>query len=388
MALGEGPPPQGQGALIGVLLVIGSLDRGGAELQLLGLARRLDRRTFAPRIVCLTHAGTEHAAAAAAGIAVDVLAPPDGTRLPWAHWIEGLVRLARQWKIGVVHGFIFPTYSLTAIAAVLAGARSIAGVRSLGLGPEQRFPLSLLERFGNRLTDCAVANSEAVRRSLIDRDPGVAARCRVIYNGVGLPTASPEPWQSPARKTLGLNTKHLAITVIANFHPYKGHRHVLDAHAALLKTHPHARLLFAGHGHEENNLRCRASALGVAESVHFLGSTTEIESLLDASDVVVHASSQEGFPNATLQAMAMGRPVIATRVGGIPEQVVDGTTGLLVDPGHTAGIVSALQRLAEDETLRLSLGAAGRARARDVFSWERMTAAYAGLYTEMAEASA
>ncbi len=371
--------------MINVCLVIGSLDRGGAELQVLALAQRLDRRRVRPRIVCLSHAGADHPRAAAAGVSVDVLTPPPNVKQPLVFWIRRLAALIRAAKVDIVHGFIFPTYSVTAVAARLARARAISGVRSLGLGPERQFPLTWFEKFGNRLTDCAVANSEAVRQALISRDPRIAPRCRVIHNGVDVAPGGADPSTSAARPALGLDAADLVIAVIANFHAYKGHTDILEVHAQLVKSHPHAVLLLAGSGREEGDLRALADRVGISARVRFLGQTDGVLDLLEASDILLHASRQEGFPNAILQAMAAGRPVVATRVGGVSEQVVSGTTGLLVEAGDRPAMLAALRELADAPGRRAAMGAAGRERAASLFSWDRAIAAHEALYEEIAQ---
>lgn len=207
-----------------------------------------------------------------------------------------------------------------------------------------------------------------MRRSLIGRDPRIADRCRVIYNGVGLPAATMEPGRSPARASLNLQPEDLVVSAVANFRHYKGHRDVLDAYATLRRTSPRARLLLAGGGPEEANLNRHRNDPGRLRYRAPRVSPGRLSQLDPAGD-------------------GHGPPRRSDTGGGVPEQVVEGTTGLLVEPGDTAALAMALGRLASDARLRLEMGAAGRARAAESFSWERMIASYSNLYTEIAATS-
>jgi glycosyltransferase involved in cell wall biosynthesis len=169
--------------------------------------------------------------------------------------------------------------------------------------------------------------------------------------------------------------------MVANLIPYKGHDVVLDALARLADP-PSLRL--AGGGAERDRLATRAAELGLAGRVEFLGAVAGAEHLWAAAQFGVLASFQEGLPNAVLEAMASGVPVVATAVGGVPELVDDGVTGLVVPPGDPAALAGAIDALAGDAALRVRLGAAAR-QAAGAYSWARCTDAHLRLYTEVAE---
>jgi len=147
--------------------------------------------------------------------------------------------------------------------------------------------------------------------------------------------------------------------------------------------------VLAGDGPERARLAARAHELGIAPATHFLGTRADKAELLEACDVFALASRSEGLGVAALEAMACRRPVVATRVGGLAEAVVDGRTGLLVAPGDPAALAAALRTLRDDPELRARLGAAGPRRLEEGFAAEQMVRAYEALYREvLAEAPA
>jgi glycosyltransferase involved in cell wall biosynthesis len=314
----------------------------------------------------------------ATGVSVYSLNPPG----PWVHRIRALQRVFVEEAIDIAHGFTFPTYTLVAVAAARSGRPAVvAGVRSLGLELEHRWPFSWFERLGNRMTHRIVANAEAVKEALVRRDPVVRPKVSVIHNGIDV-----EAYRTPVdaaafRTEMGMQDFEFMILMVANLIEYKGHHEMLQAYAEFRRRRPQARLVLAGTGPCESALRRKAHELGIAAHVSFLGRRSDVPRLLAAADVVVLASHQEGFPNAILEAMAAGKPVVATRVGGVPEQVEDGVTGYLTEPRDVAGMVHALERIAADPEGRLRMGAQARLRAADRFSWGVIVGQYQDLYT-------
>jgi glycosyltransferase involved in cell wall biosynthesis len=154
---------------------------------------------------------------------------------------------------------------------------------------------------------------------------------------------------------------------------------------ALLEQVPHTHLLIAGAGDLEDYLRDLALEFGVAERVHVLGARKDVPALMHAIDVFAMPSIWEGFGIVLLEAMAAGRPIVASRVATIPEVVVDGETGVLVPPGAPSALAQALGTLARDAARAKRLGEAGRERLRRQFSIEKMVGDTETLYRELLE---
>lgn len=146
---------------------------------------------------------------------------------------------------------------------------------------------------------------------------------------------------------------------------------------------PDARVVIAGRGQEEENLLRLASELGITERVHLLGLRDDIERVLAAADVFVQPSLSEGLPLAILEAMAAGRPIVATRVGGVAEAVVHGETGLLIEPAAPEELTSVLKELLAAPERLEAMGKAARMRAEAEFSVRAMAERYAEIYGEL-----
>jgi len=170
------------------------------------------------------------------------------------------------------------------------------------------------------------------------------------------------------------------VTVVGSLYPVKGHRYLLEAVPQIVKTCPSTVFLFAGRGDCETALREQARTLGLEARVRFLGLRQDVPTLLELGDVFVQPSLSEGLSIAILEAMAAARPVVTTRVGGNPELVVEGETGLLVEPADAAGLASAVTRILADPAEGRRLGANGLARVRSRFSIETMVAQYEQIY--------
>jgi glycosyltransferase involved in cell wall biosynthesis len=204
----------------------------------------------------------------------------------------------------------------------------------------------------------------------------------VVHNGIPLaPVPDPSDTRerrSKARAELGLPPDGALAVAVGNLYPVKSHATLVAA----LAQAPGLRAAIAGRGEEEARLREQALALGVADRLHLLGLRDDIDRVLRAGDVFVHPSRLEGLPLAILEAMSAGLPVVASRVGGIPEAVVDGETGVLVPTGDPAALAGALRHVLGTPGFASALGAAGRARAERLFSVEAMVSAYRRLYGE------
>jgi glycosyltransferase involved in cell wall biosynthesis len=206
--------------------------------------------------------------------------------------------------------------------------------------------------------------SEAQRR-VYQRAAGVKAeRIQTCRHGVDTAVFRPDPAaRERLRATLGLEPGALVFAVVALLRPGKGHADLLHALARVRLRAPAVRVLAAGDGVERPRLEALAAGLGVADLVRFLGARSDVPALLAASDAYVHPSLAEALPTSVLEAMAVGLPVVATDVGGVPEIVAHERTGLLVPAGRPDRLADAMLRLT-DPALRVAMGAAGRAWAQ------------------------
>jgi glycosyltransferase involved in cell wall biosynthesis len=208
----------------------------------------------------------------------------------------------------------------------------------------------------------------------------------VIHDSVDVDRFAPDGDKRSAKRALGYGPDDLLVAQVGQLCGIKGQQVLLAAAARARRSCPRARFVFCGEGPAEAEIRSQAWALGLAEAVKLLGFREDVRPVLAAADVVAMPSFQEGLGVAVLEAMAMGVPVVASRVGGLPEAVPDGETGLLVPPGDERELAEALLRLLADAGLRASMGTRGRELVERQFGRNMMVETIERLYRELAPA--
>jgi glycosyltransferase involved in cell wall biosynthesis len=374
-----------------IIYVIGSLNVGGAERHLAQVLPRLNRKHWAPTVYCITERGELAEDLQRVGIPVicSTARPPQ----PANSRARRLVRIAaatlkltstmRTLRPAIAHFFLPGAYLLGAPASLMARIPiRIMSRRSLS-NYQQNVPLSaMIERRLHPWMTAVLGNSLSVVRQLRDNEGVALDRLGLIYNGL-----DNDPFRIPLRRndvraSLGIRPDALTFVIVANLIPYKGHR---DLIAAFGKAHPRLpagwRLLVVGRDDGIGaKLRDQAASLGIAENVIFLGSRRDVPDILRSADIGVSASHQEGFSNAILESMAAALPTIATNVGGNPEAIVDGETGLIVAPRDLAQMQEAIERLASDTGLRAMMGQEASRRIEQHFGLDTCVARYEELY--------
>jgi glycogen synthase len=222
------------------------------------------------------------------------------------------------------------------------------------------------------ITACSTAVLEKTRQQV----PGITSRSSVIPNALQMPELPPA--------TLVFDPPRLLC--VGRLVPDKGFDLALEAFAAVLRRFPSARLIVAGDGPARPDLEARADELGIRRAVEFLGwvDPEAVAALMNRASLVVMPSRQEPFGLVALQAAQLGRPIVATRVGGLPEVVLHDETGLLVPTDDPSALASAISSLLSEPERARQLGAAARGRASTVFDWDRCANAYADLYQRLA----
>ncbi len=290
--------------------------------------------------------------------------PMEGT------WDLASVRVLRAFlkreKIQVVHAHKGRAHSL-ALMAILGLSPPPVLVANRGV----TFPLSFWNKWKYILpwTAGVVAVSESVKGVL--KDSGVPpSKIRVIYGGVDVERFSPMDREEACR-SLGLDPALDYVAMVAHFRPWKGHRILARAVETLAPSFPRLKVLLAGktRGKTYKSFRALLRDMGLEERFLFLGYREDVELVINASHFLVGPSLEgEGLPGVFREAMACGRPVVASRVAGAPEVVMPGETGLLVPPGDPLALAQAMARLLEDEDLRKAMGDRGRRMVVDRFS--------------------
>jgi glycosyltransferase involved in cell wall biosynthesis len=339
-----------------IAIVIGSLGRGGSERQIVNFVQAAHPDHADVVVVCLQEEGELAWEVRAAGARVMALGFNGVRDSPLPALLRLLLVLHTE-KPDVVYALLFWGYSLALPATALAAPRAIriAGRRSLPEFDTPAHPLLLpLRSLADRLTDAVVANSDEVRTAWARVSPTLASKIRVIPNGVVLPDVS--------RQRTTPSSERPSVICVANLIAYKGHGTLVEAAAYVSRRMPAWSLLLVGEGPERQSIEEEIARRGLADVITLLGRRDDVGSLLRRADVAVLPSYTEGLPNAVLEAMAYGVPVVATNVGGTRSLLATGA-GIIVPPRDARALASALERMLSDPELRARAGREGRAIA-------------------------
>ncbi len=368
-----------KGVKIRVLEILPTLKRAGAERMAVSLARRLDASRFETGVVSLydAFAGGLEPELEVAGVPVWHLGKRPGLDI---RMIPRLRRVLREFAPAVIHTHSYVLrYSLPAGLATRRAAM-VHTVHNLA-AKETDFTGRLLHRlvFGRRVA--AVAVGEEVGRSY--REWYGAQPEAIIRNGIDTAAFRRPGTRRRWRAEHGFQDGDFLVVSVGRLDPQKNPLGMIDAFAKAFRDDRRGQLLLAGDGSLREAGERRAAERGVGARVHFLGMQAEVADVLAASDVFALASDWEGTPLAVMEAMAAGLPVVATAVGGVPELVSDGETGLLTLSGDMLAFAEALARLAGDAELRVAMANAAQVRS-ERFSVDAMVAAYAALFERLA----
>ena len=363
------------------LRVVTLVDRptvtGGAERLAVQVAARLDRDRF-ESILCASRRTDEpllDRELAEAG--VEVLALDRRSKLDLGAWRPLVRRLS---EVDVVHAHMFGSNVWGTVLGRLKRVPVV--VAHEHTWSFQGRPLRrLLDReVVARFADAFIAVAEEDRRKMIEVEGVDPDTIRLIPNGI----PDPEPGDGAlVRRELGIAEDAPVIGVVCELRAQKALEVLFAAAAQLRQELPGLRVLVAGDGPERENLEQEARRLELDGTVQLLGIRRDVPALLDALDVAVLSSDYEGSPLSVMEYMAAGKPVVSTRVGGVPELVEDGVHGLLVEPRDPAALAAAIERLLRDPAEARRLGEQGRERQQRELSLDAMVRRVEDLYEEL-----
>lgn len=381
----RGPYPENLVTTVRILNVVPTLMCGGTEHQFMALGRLLDRTRFDLEFACLRKWGpfVEELA--------DRKIPLQEYQVSTFRSVQALAQQARLARhisrrgIQIVHAYNFYGNVFAIPPARLVAPVVIASIRDRA--PYLTAMQKRVQRYACQFADCVLVNADAVRDWLIGEGYN-PANIVVIRNGVDLSRFDGPPEDQRIRQEFGFSPDTPLVTVVSRLTRLKGIENFLEAAAALTPRYPDARFLIVGETSPHDRpylkeLTDLAERLGVADRVTFTGLRSDVAALLASATVAVMPSLNEALSNVLLESMAAGAPVVATRVGGTPEALIDGETGLLVEPGDSAAIATAVARLLDDRELATRLGRSARALIADEFSVDRMVRSTEQLYLSL-----
>ena len=348
--------------------------RGGQNQVLVTV---LGLRAAGHRAMLVAHPDGELRRRASEGLEFLPLAPRTEMDLS-ASW--RLSRVIKRLRPDVVHAHDPHAVAMSAMAlsmsrypkrAPLVAARRV----------DFRLRGNALSRWKYDQVDRFICASDAIRRILVS-DGVDAARAVTVHEGIDLGHVAAAP-PAPLHEELWLPHGAPIVGNVAALVPHKGQRHLVEAAALVVREVPDARFVIAGEGELRESLEHQIKGHGLEKHVILAGFRPDVLSLHKAFDIFVMSSVMEGLGTSLLDAMACGKPVVATTAGGMPEVVTDGETGILVPPRDDRAMADAITRLLNDEALRERMGAAGMSLANSRFSAERMVADTLGVYADV-----
>ena len=368
------------GGRVRVVQIMATGTNGGAQEHVHSLVTRLNPECYDVRVISLSH-GSSVRRLQKAGIDVTVIDEPDD-RLAVGAVAEALATFHPE----VVHNHMYRAEIIGTRAALVLGERGcqrpavISTVHSSRVRcVDDRDQLRQLTPLMDRL----IVVSKAIERKI--REEGrFGAPVSLIYNGVDLQRYNHQQPCCTLHDEYHIPEDSQIVGVVARLEAEKGHRTLVDAWPEVLAAVPNAWLLIVGEGSERDALEAEAATLGVSDRVVFTGRREDVPAVTAALDVAVLPSYREAQGLSVLEAMALSRPVVASRVGGIPEMIEDGVSGLLVPPNDCTALAAAIIRLLKDHPFADMLGRRGHDLVHDRFCIELMIDSVERLYDSAA----
>ena len=357
-----------------VMFVITCMPVGGAETLLVDLAGRLDRSRLSPELCCLKYLGP-------LGEVLARQVPAFTGLLAHKYDVAVLTRLCRLLRDRQIDALVTvgtggDKMFWGRLAGWLTGVPVICSwLHSTGMSDHVELPNRLLAP----VTDAFIAVAKSHGRYLIEHERCPAEKVRVIPNGVDVGKFHPRWPKESLRQELGLPAGAAVVGIIAALRPEKHHELFLRSAVLIRRQVPRAQFLVVGDGPRRQSLQTLARELGISDSVHFLGTRNDVPEVLSLLDVLVLSSHMEANPVSILEAMASEKPVVATRVGSVPDTVSDGQTGYLVEPAAAGEISARVVELLENPQLAARMGRAGREHVIVHGSVQRMVTGFEDL---------
>lgn len=363
-----------------VLHLLHRFQIGGSERQFIERLR-LHPKEFGALVGCLDKSGPMLDQVRALGHEPTEFPLKGSFAQPNTLWqVARIAALVREKNVGIIHATDYATNFLGLLAARASGAKVITSRGDLGhLRPSFGRFKRKIECITSGAADLVIANADAVKEVCLREEYCREGQVAVVRNGLDLARfdglAGREPDAGFAR-----DEARLTVAIIGNYWPVKCHRVLVEAAPAIKARFPKVRLVCAGEGPERAFLERRIAELGLEDTVILLGHRLDVPALLARCDAAVLCSSAEGLSNALMEAMAARLPIVATRVGGNPELVHAGQSGLLVAPNDPAALSAGLIDLLSDRDRMRRWGREGRSRVERELTLESMCEGYAALY--------
>jgi glycosyltransferase involved in cell wall biosynthesis len=362
-----------------LLHIIDHLGSGGAQEALLSLVKYCDRRRFHVEVATLH--GQGHYWHIFSQLCVPVYSLSPHKYIPL--YLPRLFHLLQTGKFDLIHCHLTASNLIAKPLAAILGVPLIFNYDQNDMLRTQQKARLLLDRLANLLTDHIIAVSASTRDFLIQQERVPADKITIIYNGVDLARfqpASDAATRANWRHKWGLPADTPVVAGVGRLRQQKNFPLFLRVAGEVLREIPQAGFVIAGEGPDRQDLEILARDLGIASQVHFLGYVSDMRELYAGVDLLLMTSLSEGTPLTVLEAMAMGVPVVATRVDGMAEVLEDAVDAYLVAPGDLSALAQRTCRLLQDQTLVRQFSRAGQRKVREHYSAVSMTQQLENIY--------
>ncbi len=368
-----------------ILYLITDLHIGGTEKILYELVTRIDRTKFNSLVCGLKSCGYYAEKIENKGIPVIVFNVANGiSLLKNFQAIFNLYKIMRKEKIDLVHTFLFRANFIGRIAARLVGVPIV--ISSIRVMEEEKKYHLFLERITSFLSDKFIVNSEALKNFVSEKMKITPEKIEIVYNGIDFMNL-PKINSIIKKNELGYNKNEILIGTVGRLHKQKGIEYFIEAIKIITQlpiTHyPSPNFLIIGDGPERKNLESLICNLELNDKVKLLGWRTDVLEIISVLDIFVLSSLWEGTPNVVLEALAYNKPVVATRVGGVPEIIEEGVTGLLVKPANAQALADAILWVLENPEKARKMAEKGKEKVEKIFPIHRMVKETEEVYNKL-----
>ncbi|MFH1097647.1 MAG: glycosyltransferase [Candidatus Desantisbacteria bacterium] len=361
-----------------VMHLLHSLETGGLEKGTSTLINNMNPEIFEPSICCLSGLGYSLKLIKKEGVKIFDMKTGESHE-PFL--FLRLAKLFKEQRIDILHAKGWPALFDGVLGARIAGVPVVI-YSEHGKNIDDFFEIKKRRVWTRRLLapfiDKIVTVSEDLKRGLINITRLNEKQIVCVHNGVEFPDVCVENEQK--KREIGVEQGDVLVGTVGRLDPVKNFDVFIKSAEGILKEFPQVKFLLIGDGQIRGELELLVSELGLGNHVIFLGERNDVAELLKIMDMFVLPSKSEGLSNTILEAMSAGLPVVATNVGGNSELVIDGETGILIQPGDASVLVAAISTLLRDDEKRRKMGKAGFRRAKKEFSIEKMVKSYEELY--------
>lgn len=368
---------------INICYIIDNLHTGGMQHQLVKLLSHMDTATYNPSVCYLSEINPDYLGILN-GLRITAY-PVEILKLFTPNILLKLLNLSsklRKANIHIVETGGTHAHIVGTLAARLAGIPIVVGTRR-DLGIKLTKSHYIIYRFINMFIDKTVVNSNAIKQATKCSEMIPVDKIEVVYNGVDKPTDKKPLDRSSILQSLGVDEGKDLIGVVANLHPWKGHRYLIDAVKDILDKHPNLHFVLIGDGPIKDKLIAYASSLGVLPAISFVGTRNDVMDVLPFFAISVLPSLTEGLSNTILESMISGIPVVATDVGGNPEIIKHMKNGILVPPRDPISLAKAINFLMDNKVCADAIAKKGQELALSRFSTKRMSEHVHEMYTRL-----